>query len=54
MSAVPPSNSLASVSEAELENLKMPYRRLLPYLRPWLGRFFLGSAWASLRPASTR
>lgn len=42
MSAVKHSNSLAQVSEAELKNLKMPYRRLLPYLRPWLGRFFLG------------
>ena len=42
MSAAKHSNSLAQVSEAELKNLKMPYRRLLPYLRPWLGRFFLG------------
>lgn len=40
--AKPHSNSLAHYSEADLKNLKMPYRRLLPYLRPWLGRFFLG------------
>ncbi len=42
MSAAKHSNSLARVSEAELKNLKMPYRRLLPYLRPLLGRFLLG------------
>lgn len=42
MSAAKHSNSLAPISEADLKNLKMPYRRLLPYLRPWLGRFFLG------------
>jgi subfamily B ATP-binding cassette protein MsbA len=42
MSAAKHSNSLAPITEAELKNLKMPYRRLLPYLRPWLGRFCLG------------
>ncbi|HCN77107.1 MAG TPA: hypothetical protein DIT13_07935, partial [Verrucomicrobiales bacterium] len=48
MSAAKHSNSLAPITEAELKHLKMPYRRLLPYLRPWLGRFFLGMGLGAL------
>lgn len=28
--------------DADLAKMKMPYKRIIPYLRPWLGRFAMG------------
>ena len=32
----------AQMSDADLANMRMPYGRILPYLRPWMGRFITG------------
>jgi len=36
------SKNPSQMTDAEIAQLKMPYGRILQYLKPWLGRFFLG------------
>ncbi|SKB02825.1 ATP-binding cassette, subfamily B, MsbA [Prosthecobacter debontii] len=37
-----PTKNPSQMTDAEIAQLKMPYGRILVYLKPWLGRFILG------------
>lgn len=39
-----PTKNPSQMTDAEIAQLKMPYGRILQYLKPWLGRFILGVA----------
>lgn len=42
MAAAPLSKNPSQMTDAEIAQLKMPYGRILQYLKPWMGRFVLG------------
>jgi subfamily B ATP-binding cassette protein MsbA len=42
MAAAPLLKNPSQMTDAEIAQLKMPYGRILQYLKPWMGRFILG------------
>ncbi|MEN3943827.1 ABC transporter ATP-binding protein [Prosthecobacter sp. SYSU 5D2] len=42
MAAAPLLKNPSQMTDAEIAQLKMPYGRILQYLKPWMGRFVLG------------
>ncbi|WP_166647427.1 ABC transporter ATP-binding protein [Prosthecobacter fusiformis] len=42
MAVAPFSKNPSQMTDAEIAQLKMPYARILEYLKPWMGRFILG------------
>jgi subfamily B ATP-binding cassette protein MsbA len=42
MALAPLSKNPSQMTDAEIAQLKMPYGRILQYLKPWMGRFILG------------
>lgn len=42
MALAPPTKNPSQMTDAEIAQLKMPYGRILEYLKPWMGRFIFG------------